>query len=174
MARPEAKSHSKPAPSTKKVAKAGATPRRRGNSGSAFITLTVIAVTGLALVALPLCILVVAGTLPTVVAVLVDRHKGRYLARTVGAMNIAGVVPGALRMWAAGMTFASLQQVISSPYTWLIMYGAAAVGWLLYFGTPPLTAMVVEIKVDDTKRRLEEKAKALVEEWGEEVTGGRS
>jgi hypothetical protein len=31
--------------------------------------------------------------------------------------------------------------------------------------------MVIEVRVDETKHRLETQAKALVEEWGEEVTG---
>jgi hypothetical protein len=147
-----------PAPS-KTLAKPGAKKPRRKNTGSAAVTLTVIGIVVLAMTALPLCILVVAGTLPTAVAVLIDRHRRRYLARTVGAMNLAGVLPGALHMWVAGITFASLQQVIDSPYNWLVMYGAAAVGWVLYFCVPPIVAMIVEIKVDETKRRLEGRAK---------------
>jgi hypothetical protein len=146
--------------------------RRRGrNTGSAAITVTVIVIVVLALTALPLCLLVIGGMLPTAVAVVVDRHHRRYLARTVGAMNLAGVMPGALRLWEAGISFDSLQQVINSPYNWLVMYGAAAIGWVLYFCVPPVVAMVIEVKVDETKHRLEAKAKALVEEWGEEVTG---
>lgn len=144
---------------------------RRQNTGSAMVTFTVIVIVALALTALPLCILVVAGTLPSVVAVLIDRHRRRYLARTVGAMNLAGVLPGALHMWESGISFSSLLLVIDSPYNWLVMYGAAAVGWVLYFCVPPVVAMVVEVKVDETKRRLEARAKMLVEEWGEEVTG---
>jgi len=161
----------KPAAPGKRPVKGGAVKARRGkSSGSAFITLAVIVVSALALTALPLCLLVVAGLLPTAVAVVVDRHRRRYLARTVGAMNIAGVIPGALRMWEAGITFASLQQVIGSPVSWLVMYGAAGIGWVLYFCVPPVVAMVLEVKVDDTKRRLESRTKLLVEEWGEEVT----
>jgi hypothetical protein len=158
-------------PSRKALGKAAVGKRRR--SGAA-VTFAVLAVLGLALAALPLCILVLAGTLPTAVAVIVDRHRGRYLARTVGAMNFAGVVPGALRLWEAGITFQSLEQVIGSPYSWLVMYGAAAIGWVLYFCVPPVVAMVLEVKVDETKRRLEARAKALIDEWGEEVTGQKS
>lgn len=154
--------------------KPGAAKSRRGkNSGSAAITLTIIGIVTLALTALPLCILVIAGLLPTGVAVVVDRHRRRYLARTVGAMNIAGVVPGALRMWEAGITFVSLQQVIESPMSWLVMYGAASIGWVLYFCVPPVVAMVLEVRVDDTKRRLESRTQLLIDEWGDEVTGRR-
>jgi hypothetical protein len=146
-------------------------PRRGGNRGSTFVTVSVILVTALAMTALPLCILVLAGCLPTIVAVLVDRHRGRYLARTVGAMNLAGVMPGALKMWMVGISFHSLLQVINSPFTWLVMYGGAAAGWVLYFTVPPIVVMVFQVNSDETRRRLEARAKALVEEWGEEVSG---
>jgi hypothetical protein len=156
--------------SAKTRAKSGAPPPGQ-NRGSTFITFAVLLVTALAMSALPLCILVVAGCLPTIVAVLVDRHRRRYLARTVGTMNLAGVLPGALKMWMIGISFHSLLQVINSPYSWLVMYGGAAAGWMLYFLVPPIVAMVFQVNVDETQRRLEARAKALVEEWGEEVTG---
>jgi hypothetical protein len=156
--------------SAKTRAKSGA-PQPGPNRGSTFITFAVLLVTALAMSALPLCILVVAGCLPTIVAVLVDRHRRRYLARTVGTMNLVGVLPGALKMWMIGISFHSLLQVINSPYSWLVMYGGAAAGWMLYFLVPPIVAMVFQVNVDETQRRLEARAKALVEEWGEEVTG---
>jgi hypothetical protein len=163
------KTSAKASAAAKTRAKPGA-PRRQ-NRGSTFITVAVILVTALAMTALPLCILVIAGCLPTIVAVLVDRHRRRYLARTVGAMNLAGVLPSALKMWMVGISFHSLVQVINSPVNWLVMYGGAAAGWMLYFAVPPIVAMVVQVNVDETQRRLEARAKALVEEWGEEVTG---
>jgi hypothetical protein len=166
---PGARSARSPAP--KAAGKASAAPRRRRSSGSALVTLTVIGVTVLAVTALPLCILLLAGMLPTFVAVVVDRHRRRYLARTVGAMNIAGLAPAVLRLWVAGITFANLHQVVANPFTWLVMYGGAGFGWLLYFGIPPVVGMLLEINVEDTKRQLEARAKTLVEEWGEEVTG---
>lgn len=172
MARPTtAKPVAKPVPGKSPGKPGAAKTRRRKSSGSAAITLTVMVIAVLALTALPLCLLMLAGLLPTGVAVVVDRHRRRYLARTVGAMNLAGVIPGALRMWEAGISFASLQQVIDNPYTWLVMYGAAAIGWVLYFCVPPIVAMVIEVKVDETRRRLEARTKVLIEEWGEEVTG---
>jgi hypothetical protein len=156
--------------SAKTRAKPGA-PQPGQNRGGTFITFAVLLVTASAMSALPLCILVVAGCLPTIVAVLVDRHRRRYLARTVGTMNLAGVLPGALKMWMIGISFHSLLQVINSPYSWLVMYGGAAAGWMIYFLVPPIVAMVFQVNVDEAQRRLEARAKALVEEWGEEVTG---
>jgi hypothetical protein len=146
-------------------------PRRRQSGGSIVVTLAVIAVTVMAVAALPLCLLVVAGMLPSLVAAAVDRTPRRYFARTVGAMNLAGLAPGVLRLWEAGITFASLHQVASSPLTWLAVYGAAGVGWVLFSAAPSVARVLLDVKVDEAQRRLEARAKALVEEWGDEVTG---
>jgi hypothetical protein len=148
-----------------------AASRSRRQSAGIFLSLIVMLIAALGVMALPICILIVAGALPTVVAVLVDRHPRRYLARTVGAVNVAGVLPGALRVWEAGISFPSLGHVIASPLNWLVMYGAAGLGWLLFFSVPPVVSMFMEMKVEDTTRRLEARAKGLTEEWGEEVTG---
>lgn len=158
----------KPAKSAKAGAKPGAA-KRRGNRG--ILTLSVVLLTAMAVTALPLCILFLVGLPPTAVAIIVDRHQRRYLARTVGAMNLSGVLPSAFRLWEAGLSFPSLGHVVGNPYAWLLMYGAAGLGWLLYFGMPRLVGLIVEIRAEDQKRQLEARVKALVTEWGEEVTG---
>src|SRR5579864_4588176 len=160
----------KAAAAAPRAQKAGG-PRRRQSGGSAVVTLGVIVVTVMAVAALPLCLLVVAGMLPSLAAAAVDRAPRRYFSRTVGAMNLAGLAPGVLRLWEAGMTFAGLRQVASSPWTWLAVYGAAGLGWLLFSSAPALAGVLLDVKIDETQRRLEARAKALVEEWGDEVTG---
>jgi len=146
--------------------------RQRGGGGGIVMTCAIVIVTVLGVTATPLCILLVAGMLPTGAAALIDRHRARYLARTVGAMNLAGIFPAALRLWEAGLTFSALQAALGSPYIWLMMYGAASIGWLLHSGMPPVVRVIVDLRAEETKRRLEARAKTLVEEWGEEV-GGR-
>ena len=144
---------------------------RRGSSRGTVTTIAVVFFTALAVTALPLCILLIAGMLPTGVAIVVDRNRKRYLARAVGAMNLAGVLPGALQLWGAGLTFSALHHVIGSPFTWLAMYGAAALGWMVSFAATPVARLVIDAHADETRRRLENRAQALIEEWGEEVTG---
>jgi hypothetical protein len=145
--------------------------RQKGGGGGIVATLAVIVFTVLGVTATPLCILLVAGLLPTGAAALIDRHRSRYLARAVGAMNLAGIFPAALRLWEAGLTFSALHATLASPYTWLAMYGAAGIGWLLHLGMPPVVRVLVDYRADEMKHRLEARAKTLVEEWGEEVTG---
>lgn len=167
MARPAAAS--KTAQPAAKGRVRPSTGKRRGNGG--LVTLSIIVLTALAVTALPLCVLFLVGLPPTAVAIIVDRHPRRYLARSVGAMNLSGVLPSAHRLLHTDMSFSTLMQVIGSPYAWLVMYGAAGLGWLLYLGMPLLINLIGEVRAEDQKRELDARAKALVEEWGQEVTG---
>ena len=35
---------------------------------------------------------------------------------------------------------AALTKVLTDPFAWLVMYGAAGLGWTLYYGIPPAVA----------------------------------
>jgi hypothetical protein len=154
----------------KAVAK-GATRRPTAEKGYKIATVTVITGTVMAAVALPLCILLVVGLAPTVVAALVDRHRRRYLARAVAATNLAGMVVPVIQLLHVGMSLSGAQAVLGDPRYWLIMYGAAAIGWLLSFSMPSVARVYVDVRADRLQRQLETRAKELVKEWGEEVTG---
>jgi len=127
--------------------------------------------TVLAAMALPLCILVLAGLIPTMVAALLDRYRAKYLTRTVGAMNAAGLAPLVLQLSTHGLGMAETTRLLSSPFNWLMMYGGAAIGWALFLAMPTLARTIVDLRADQLQRQLKARADELVQEWGEEVTG---
>jgi hypothetical protein len=49
------------------------------------------------------------------------------------------------------------------------MYSAAAIGWLLYLGLPPLVSMFLRIHADQRTSSLRASQAALVKEWGKGV-----
>ena len=51
------------------------------------------------------------------------------------------------------------------------MYGTAALGWLCYLAAPPIAKAVIETQAAQSQRDLQHRALALVEEWGDDVTG---
>jgi hypothetical protein len=51
------------------------------------------------------------------------------------------------------------------------MYGAAAAGWLTYAATPALARVCIEVQAGHRRRALDALAKAIREEWGDEVAG---
>jgi hypothetical protein len=125
----------------------------------------------LAITALPLCIILLTGLIPTMVSVLADRYRARYLTRTVGAMNLAGIAPLVFQLWTHHSTLDEAMALLTNPMSWLIMYGAAALGWALFLAMPPVARVVVDLRADQLQADLKARAKQLVAEWGEDVTG---
>lgn len=142
-----------------------------GAKRGASATLAMALVAVLAMTALPLCILMLTGLLPTMAAALVDRYRAKYLTRAVGFMNLAGLTPLIVQLWTSGLTMDGAAGILSRPINWLTMYGAAAIGWVLFLGMPSLARIFVDIRADQLQRDLQARAKHLIAEWGEEVTG---
>jgi hypothetical protein len=155
------------------VDKPGFAKPARAARRSASATVAVVLVVALSVAALPLGILLLAGLAPTLVAALIDRYRARYLTRTVGFMNLAGLTPLIVQLWSDGLTMTSLAHILSRPIDWLTMYGAAGIGWVLFLGMPNLARVFVDIRADQLQRELKMRAARLVEEWGEEVAGNK-
>ncbi|HXA69938.1 MAG TPA: hypothetical protein VNW24_05785 [Stellaceae bacterium] len=154
------------------IAKAGAArPRRRTARRSVTPTLAILAALLLTATELPLAILLLAGLVPSMVAALIDRTRARYLTRAVGFMNLAGLSPLVMQLWGRGLTMIGLADILSRPVNWLIMYGAAAIGWVLFLGMPSLARIFVDIRADQLQQDLKARAARLVQDWGDDVTG---
>jgi len=145
-------------------------PAKKGTSRGA-VALALFGVVLFAAMALPLFIITSAGLIPTIVAAVIDRYPGKYLTRTVGAMNLAGVAPMVVRLWGTGDNMAAALGILARPVNWLIMYGAAAVGWGLFLAMPAVARIIVDLQAEQIQGQLRDRAGRLVEEWGEEVMG---
>jgi len=121
--------------------------------------------------ALPTSIIVGVGLMPTFAALLIDRYPEKYIVRCVGAMNVAGIVPYLLRLWGHTNSISESIDIVTDSFTWLVMFGAAGLGWMIYLGLPGMvTAFIVltsEQKIDSLRSRQAQ----LVVKWGSPVTG---
>jgi hypothetical protein len=149
-------------------AKAGTAP---GRSGGFALKLALIGGLVGALSMLPLCLVAVPGMMPSLAVFFADGKRPRYLSFTVAMMNAAGVLPFLLVVAKGGMSFIAAAHQLSDPFTWLVMYGAAAAGWLTYAATPALARICIEVQAGQRRRGLEALAKAIREEWGDDVAG---
>ena len=119
--------------------------------------------------ALPTVILLVLGLLPSIVAAIVDRRDEKYAAYCVGGFNLSGVMPYLLTLWSTGDSMHALGGILTSPFAWLVMYGAAALGWLANYWTPQVTMRVRRVRDRAEVARLRKRQEQILEEWGAEV-----
>lgn len=124
-----------------------------------------------ALVVLPTTILFGVGLVPTLVALVTDRDPDKTAGITVGGLNFCGCMPFAIDLWKTGHSIPGVMSKLSDPLTWLVMYGAAAVGWFLYFTIPPLVASTEIGRAEKRIEALKKKRVALIQEWGPDVSG---
>ncbi|NNG02823.1 MAG: hypothetical protein HKM95_01820 [Inquilinus sp.] len=143
---------------------------KRSNAAS-LVLWVMVAIIGLAFFALPTLIVTVALLVPTIVAAIVDRSREHHAMLAVGSLNLAGLVPALLNLWAGGHTIGGAGRVLADPYAWLAGFGAAGVGWLLVLGLPKLLELAMTLRNEAEIRRLQERQTALVAEWGPDVAG---
>jgi len=142
-------------------------------SSAATRTIFFVIVAAVGLVTLPTILIPGVGMLPTVGAMVSDRRKEKYATLCVGAMNFTGVLPFMITLWTENHSYERAFQMIADPFTWLVMYGAAAIGWAIYFVAPGIVGMFIGMRTEQRVQKLRRRQRDLVEEWGPGVAGGR-
>ena len=125
----------------------------------------------MAAVFLPSSILLFVGMMPTLVAALTDWSPRRTRAITVGAMNLAGCSPFLFQLWSKGHTFEASVDIFTNPEAIIVMYGAAAIGYLIDWSVSGLVAGIVYQQGQARKKAIKKRQADLIERWGPEVTG---
>lgn len=116
-------------------------------------------------------IILFIGMVPTIVCAIVDRTQGKIKTLTIGAMNLAGCVPFVVEVFLRGNNIETAINYIIQPRTIVVMYFAAAIGYLIDWA---MTGIVSTIMVQKYKKRLktiEQEKLVLTERWGLEVSG---
>ena len=114
-------------------------------------------------------ILLLVGLLPTMVAFIIDKSPGKYATLCVGAMNIAGIFPSIIMLWAGQNSFAQAIQIITNVFDLVVMYGAAGFGWILYIVIPSAVSAVLNIIAQRRISRLRNLQRDSISEWGKKV-----
>ena len=118
-----------------------------------------------------MAVILLVGMIPTIVAAIVDRTKGKMRSMTIGAINFAGCTPFLVEVFNKGNDISTAVSYIVQPRTIVVMYMAAGMGYLVDWA---MTGIVSAIMVQRAKGRIKEiqkQQKDLVDRWGMEVTG---
>ena len=142
-------------------------PVKKGGGGG-LVTFLVLAAPA-ALFAMPTALLVAVGMIPSFVAYIVDRDPDKTAPMTVAPLNLCGILPFTMDLWKHQHTMQAATHALGDPLTWLVMYGASAIGWALYFLVPPIVTNFEVMRAESRIETLNGKKKDLVEEWGPDV-----
>jgi len=153
-----------PAPETKK---AGA-PDKKGGKGKLGIIIGMTIFGGSVWFIFPSLLLLI-GMLPTVLELFFGNDRKGSSVVAIGALNAAGILPFLIELWQKGQTTGNAILILSQPTTWLVMFGAAAVGWLILFAVPQAAATLTLARAETRVQLLKHNLERLKEVWGPEV-----
>ncbi len=117
-------------------------------------------------------VLVMLGTLPTIIAYYADRSEDKFALSCIACCNLSGVLPYVAELSIKGSSLTHLSDYLGSPRVWFVMYGMAAIGYLLVKGCPMLYRNSMRVINSSMVFQLEQKQEALVKEWGEDIKSG--
>jgi len=120
---------------------------------------------------LPTTVVAAFLLLPTIVALMTDSTPGRSVTVTVGLLNGVGTLPAVMHLWTQGHYFAQALSTVGRAEFWLIAYTAAALGWGIFLGLPPLLRQYYNVATDTRIKQLRKRQEELREQWGDQVTG---
>ncbi|NQV48791.1 MAG: hypothetical protein HQ504_13550 [Rhodospirillaceae bacterium] len=119
---------------------------------------------------LPTVLLVFLGLLPTFVAYVVDLSPKKNAAFCVGGINLCGVFPFMMELWTGENTMSQSIDILTNPYSLIVMFGASALGWMVYQSLPPVVAAFLTVIAQRRVSTLRNNQRNLIKEWGEDVS----
>lgn len=113
---------------------------------------------------------ILLAVLPSVIAWYMDHTPIKSVFKTVLACNIAGMLPPLAMMFSGNDPNPhSMVALMEEPRVWLIIYSAAAGGWILVFLCRFVAQFLVMITFDHRANTLERKQEKLLVEWGDKI-----
>jgi|GEM_PF-447898 len=123
----------------------------------------------LVIMSLPTVVVMLFGLLPTFVTLIIDRSPQKHAAFCIGGINFSGVFPYMMALWLGDNTLDAAIMTITDVFALVVMYGAAALGWMLYQSLPPVVAAILTVIAQHKVSALRTAQRKLIKDWGEDV-----
>lgn len=115
-------------------------------------------------------VFILIAMLPSIVIYWLDQSDHRYIFRSIFYCNCSGLLPYLAKLIKWGPTSGNLQEIMNSGSTWIIIYGAAFIGYLLTIVAPLLAQALIGGMNQTQVRGLQRAQKKIEKEWGNEIT----
>lgn len=122
---------------------------------------------------MPAALLLFFGMLPTLVAYIIDKKPGKNKTFTIGALNFSGCFYYLVHAWNSIQPMETALVYLQNPVTIIVIYTAAAFGYMLNFVATILISSVLRRRSVQKLEKIEKQKKALEDRWGKKVNGER-
>ncbi|MFK7973863.1 MAG: hypothetical protein AB8B66_03250 [Rickettsiaceae bacterium] len=106
-----------------------------------------------------------AAMLPAIFAFFFDRNEHRCLSATICSFNLIGVMPYLMSLWQTNAIDYLAKQLLATPSTWMVIYGAAFIGQMLYVSVPLLIVKFYLAKAKIKIGKYKTQRQALCDQW---------
>ncbi len=106
-----------------------------------------------------------AAMLPTIFAIFFDRNEHKCLSATICSFNLIGVIPYLMKIWNSNSIDHASKYILSDINSWMVIYGAAFAGQLLYGVLPILFVKIYSARIQLQVGKYEEEYKAICKDW---------
>ena len=151
--------------------------KKKKKSKDSFLTsaLSFLILTPMLFLMLPTVVFFFLSMLPTLVALILtatSKTKFKYKWLCIGGLNFSGALPFLFKLWFGDNTIEGAIGLFVGNVAFVIIYLAAAIGWIFYRCIPPVILSVLEMNDQRRVVLLRELQAKLIAKWGEEVANG--
>lgn len=132
-----------------------------------FKIIATIMMLGILILSPPLCVFIMVGLLPALVAYMVDIQPGKNTSATVFFFNLAGLTIPGMKFINGEISLTIIKALEISNLA--IVYTFATMGGFIVWLVPKITVIIVDYKNERRAIRIREKIASLTDEWGAEV-----
>lgn len=115
-------------------------------------------------------VFILIAMLPSIVIYYLDQSNQRYVFRSIFYSNCSGLLPYIAQLIKWGPTSGNLQEIMYSSTTWIVIYGAAFIGYLLTIVAPLMAQAMIGSLNQTQVRGLQRAQKKIEKEWGHEIS----
>lgn len=115
-------------------------------------------------------VFILIAMLPSIVVYYLDQSNQRYVFRSIFYSNCSGLLPYIAQLIKWGPTSGNLQEIMYSSTTWIVIYGAAFIGYLLTIVAPLMAQAMIGSLNQTQVRGLQRAQKKIEKEWGHEIS----
>jgi hypothetical protein len=103
--------------------------------------------------------------IPAVVVTAIDRDNLSCASATVCTFNLIGIMPYLSKLWSSGSIDDTAKAISSDISTWVVIYGCALVGQVVYWTLPNIIAKLYILKCKVEVSMLSSTREKLCADW---------